>query len=214
MSIKVPEPTNPVPAKMREYMDKLLAKTDSEDIKKLFNNTFVNTWTTTIQISEDDAFVITGDIPAMWLRDSAAQVKNYLPIMLECDEIKSVISKVIARQMHSILMDPYANAFNFEGNGHGHTDDITDMSPWVWERKYEIDSLENGGIYGNFVESSMNFIGFRSVFSGFQCPIVPILRRHTCSKQNNAQHYQKSSSNQPDFCFLIHTVPPFLQSGF
>lgn len=141
MSIKVPEPTNPVPAKMREYMDKLLAKTDSEDIKKLFNNTFVNTWTTTIQISENDAFVITGDIPAMWLRDSAAQVKNYLPIMLECDEIKSVISKVIARQMHSILMDPYANAFNFEGNGHGHTDDITDMSPWVWERKYEIDSL-------------------------------------------------------------------------
>lgn len=138
---KVPAPTNAVPAKMREYMDKILAKTDSAEIKKLFNNTFVNTWTTTIQISEDDAFVITGDIPAMWLRDSSAQVKNYLPLAADCEEIRAVIVKVIARQMHSILMDPYANAFNFEGNGHGHVDDITDMNPWVWERKYEIDSL-------------------------------------------------------------------------
>ena len=138
---KVPAPTNAVPAKMREYMDKILAKTDNAEIKKLFNNTFVNTWTTTIQISEDDAFVITGDIPAMWLRDSSAQVKNYLPLAADCEEIRAVIVKVIARQMHSILMDPYANAFNFEGNGHGHVDDITDMNPWVWERKYEIDSL-------------------------------------------------------------------------
>lgn len=138
---KVPAPTNAVPAAMREYMDKILAKTNNEDMKKLFNNTFVNTWTTTIKISENDAFVITGDIPAMWLRDSSAQVKNYLPIMPESEEIKSVISKVVARQMHSVLMDPYANAFNFEGNGHGHTDDITEMDPWVWERKYEIDSL-------------------------------------------------------------------------
>ena len=77
----------------------------------------------------------------MWLRDSSAQVKNYLPLAADCEEIREVIVKVIARQMHSILMDPYANAFNFEGNGHGHVDDITDMNPWVWERKYEIDSL-------------------------------------------------------------------------
>ena len=138
---KVPAAINEVPAKMREYMDVILAKTDNEDVKKLFNNAFVNTWTTTIQISKDDAFVITGDIPAMWLRDSSAQVKNYIPLAVDCEEIRSVLVKVIARQMHSILMDPYANAFNFEGNGHGHTDDITDMSPWVWERKYEVDSL-------------------------------------------------------------------------
>ena len=138
---KVPAPINAVPEKMREYMDNILARTDNADIKKLFENMFVNTWTTTIQISEDDAFVITGDIPAMWLRDSSAQVKNYLQIAPVCNEIRSVLSKVIARQMHSVLMDPYANAFNFEGNGHGHIDDLTDMSPWVWERKYEVDSL-------------------------------------------------------------------------
>jgi len=132
---------NEVPQVMQQYMENLLAKTNNEALKKLFRNTFVNTWTTTIQISENDAFVITGDIPAMWLRDSSAQVKNYLPLMLESEEIRDVIRKVIARQMHSILMDPYANAFNFEANGKGHVNDITEMSPWVWERKYEVDSL-------------------------------------------------------------------------
>lgn len=130
-----------IPAAMRAYMDRVLEKTQNEDLKKLFNNTFVNTWTTTIQETEDDAFVITGDIPAMWLRDSSAQVKNYLALMPECPEIQGTIRKVIARQMHSILMDPYANAFNFEANGKGHVNDLTEMSPWVWERKYEVDSL-------------------------------------------------------------------------
>ncbi|MBQ2976455.1 MAG: glycoside hydrolase family 125 protein [Clostridia bacterium] len=131
----------PIPASMRAYMERILAKTDNEDLKKLFNNAFVNTWATTIQETEDDAFVITGDIPAMWLRDSSAQVKNYLAIMPGDPEIQGTIRKVIARQMHSILMDPYANAFNFEANGQGHTNDLTEMSPWVWERKYEVDSL-------------------------------------------------------------------------
>ena len=130
-----------IPEQMQKYMEDILSKTNSEEMKKLFRNTFVNTWTTTIQETEEDAFVITGDIPAMWLRDSSAQVKNYLALMPASPEIQATIRKVIARQMHSILMDPYANAFNFEANGKGHVNDITEMSPWVWERKYEIDSL-------------------------------------------------------------------------
>ena len=43
--------------------------------------------------------------------------------------------------MRCILSDAYANAFNREANGKGHTKDKTEMSPFVWERKYEIDSL-------------------------------------------------------------------------
>lgn len=45
------------------------------------------------------------------------------------------------RQVDFILLDPYANAFNDAPNGRGHQQDRTAMSPWIWERKYEIDSL-------------------------------------------------------------------------
>ncbi|MBR7137103.1 MAG: glycoside hydrolase family 125 protein [Clostridia bacterium] len=130
-----------IPAPMQAYIDGLLAKTSDPTLKSLFADCFLNTWTTTIQETADDAFVITGDIPAMWLRDSSAQVKNYLKLMPVSDEITAMVRKVINRQMLSITKDPYANAFNFEGNAHGHTDDRPLQSPWVWERKYEIDSL-------------------------------------------------------------------------
>ncbi|MBR5519921.1 MAG: glycoside hydrolase family 125 protein [Clostridia bacterium] len=130
-----------IPAVMQAHIDRLLAKTTNPTLKSLFSDCYLNTWSTTIQETADDAFVITGDIPAMWLRDSSAQVKNYLALMPESPEIADMVRKVINRQMLSITQDPYANAFNFEANGHGHTDDRPLQSPWVWERKYEIDSL-------------------------------------------------------------------------
>jgi meiotically up-regulated gene 157 (Mug157) protein len=85
--------------------------------------------------------VITGDIPAMWLRDSAAQVRPYLALAPADAEIADLLEGVVRRQLRYILHDPYANAFNEGPNGHGHQSDLTEMSPLVWERKYEIDSL-------------------------------------------------------------------------
>jgi meiotically up-regulated gene 157 (Mug157) protein len=86
-------------------------------------------------------FVITGDIPAMWLRDSSAQVKQYLPLAKGDSELQSIIEGLIANQMKCILMDPYANAFNERANPSLEYEDVTERNPWVWERKYELDSL-------------------------------------------------------------------------
>lgn len=115
-----------------------------DDLVKLFENCYPNTLETTTKILEDNsAFVITGDIHAMWLRDSAAQVHHYLPVARENKELADIIEKMIKRYSIYLPHDPYANAFNENGNDpkRGHYDDITYRSPWVWERKYEVDSL-------------------------------------------------------------------------
>ena len=108
----------------------------------MFADTFSNTLTTTLRPQSDGSvFVITGDIPAMWLRDSAAQVRPYLHLARDDPAFGKLIAGVIKRQMQCILIDPYANAFNETANGHCHNRDQTAMGPWVWERKYELDSL-------------------------------------------------------------------------
>jgi meiotically up-regulated gene 157 (Mug157) protein len=86
-------------------------------------------------------YVITGDIPAMWLRDSAAQLRPYLALAPYDQQLSDLLAGAVRRQLRYVLLDPYANAFNAEDDGHGHQDDDTAMSGWVWERKYEIDSL-------------------------------------------------------------------------
>ena len=111
-------------------------------LPKVFADTFSNTYTTTLQQQDDGSiFVITGDIPAMWLRDSAAQVRVYLPLAKTDPHFASLVSGVVKRQMQCVLQDPYANAFNIAANGHCHSKDKTEMSAWIWERKYELDSL-------------------------------------------------------------------------
>lgn len=112
----------------------------------LFNNCFPNTLDTTVTYSEKngkpDTYVITGDIDAMWLRDSSAQVWPYMAFAGKDTKLKNLIAGVINRQTQYILKDPYANAFYNDANKKGEwTTDHTDMKPGVHERKYEIDSL-------------------------------------------------------------------------
>lgn len=126
---------------VREIGTDLSNKISDEKLKTLFYNCFINTIETTVDVSENDAFVITGDIPAMWLRDSTSQIEHYLPFVKENECLKDIFTGLIKRQMKCILIDPYANAFNKEANGQKWDNDITKDSPWVWERKYEIDSL-------------------------------------------------------------------------
>lgn len=87
------------------------------------------------------AFLLTGDIPAMWLRDSAAQMRPYLAMLTLDPGLGDVIAAVVREQSQQILRDPYANAFNDGPTNAGHQDDATAMTPWTWERKYEVDSL-------------------------------------------------------------------------
>ena len=111
----------------------------------LFGNCFPNTLDTTVSFSEKggrpDTFVITGDIHAMWLRDSSAQVWPYVSLAGRDPQLKELIAGVINRQVKCIHIDPYANAFN-DGPGQSEwMSDLTDMKPELHERKWEIDSL-------------------------------------------------------------------------
>ena len=107
---------------------------------EMFRKCFLSTIETTVQQTPGDTFVITGDIPAMWLRDSTAQVLHYIRFAEE-PEVAAMIEGLISRQADCILRDPYANAFNREENSFKPYNDTPRASDWVWERKYEIDSL-------------------------------------------------------------------------
>jgi len=131
-----------IPASFQHILEKVKKAYEHDpEVYALFEKCFLNTYQTTLKKDEEGTFVITGDIPAMWLRDSSAQVRPYLILAKEDREIASMLKEVIQRQWKYILMDPYANAFNRTADNKGHQQDHTDMTPWIWERKYEVDSL-------------------------------------------------------------------------
>jgi meiotically up-regulated gene 157 (Mug157) protein len=136
MKVKVPE----ILMKRAEELERYY-KEKMPAIAPLIKQCFLNTIETTVKQLEDGSyFVITGDIPAMWLRDSSAQVKPYVKYCKEDEYLGQIIEGIIAKQVEMVLIDPYANAFNSSPNGKGHQDD-TQLNASVWERKYEIDSL-------------------------------------------------------------------------
>ena len=118
----------------------------NQELAWMFGNCFPNTLDTTVDFGtldgRPDTYVITGDIDAMWLRDSSAQVWPYLPLMKKDPELQQLIAGVINRQTRCILLDPYANAFYKDPNKISPwKTDLTEMKPGVHEHKWEIDSL-------------------------------------------------------------------------
>ncbi len=118
-------------------------------LRWMFGNCYPNTLDTTVKLTtqngQPDAFVITGDIPCLWLRDSSAQVKPYLHLAKNAPELRRLFHGLIARQSRCILIDPYANAFMEDPTAKSNLEwsqaDETVMKPGVAERKWEIDSL-------------------------------------------------------------------------
>ncbi len=90
---------------------------------------------------DGSAFVITGDIPAMWLRDSAAQVAPLLVLACRVPAAADLVRAVLRTQVEQVLIDPRANAFNPEPSGAVIRRDFRPQSAWVFERKYAVDSL-------------------------------------------------------------------------
>lgn len=111
----------------------------------MFENCFPNTLDTTVDFKmsagRPDTFVITGDINAMWLRDSGAQVWPYVSLCKQDEQLRLLVAGVINRQTKCILLDPYANAFTQEEETSEWASDYTKMKPYIHERKWEIDSL-------------------------------------------------------------------------
>lgn len=115
-------------------------------LKWMFENCYPNTLDTTVKFQmkgkKPDTFVITGDIEAMWLRDSSAQVWPYLQLLRQDKELQLLVAGLINRQAQCILLDPYANAFNDGPKGsYWETDNTQHMIKELHERKWEIDSL-------------------------------------------------------------------------
>ena len=120
----------------------LSSKLANPKLAWMFSNCFPNTIDTTVEYDEQagDTFVITGDIHAMWLRDSGAQVWPYLRLAGEDEHLRKMLAGVLMRQFRCIAIDPYANAFNKGPSGSKWESDITQMNPWLHERKWEVDS--------------------------------------------------------------------------
>lgn len=117
-----------------------------EELAWIFENCFPNTLDTTVDHYQKNGkpytYVITGDIDAMWLRDSSAQVFPYLSLAKEDEKLKNLLKGVINKQIEFVLLDPYANAFYDDNQKVSEwKNDYTEMKPGVHERKWEVDSL-------------------------------------------------------------------------
>lgn len=131
-----------VEAKIKEVKSAI----SDPELAWMFENCYPNTLDTTVEMGvlrgKSDTFVITGDIYAMWLRDSTAQVWPYMPLINEDADLKLLIQGLVNRQARCVLLDPYANAFNKDETKLAEWDDDEPaMKPGLHERKWEVDSL-------------------------------------------------------------------------
>lgn len=211
-----------------------------EELAWMFENCFPNTLDTTVTYSEKNGqpstYVITGDIDAMWLRDSSAQVWPYLPLAKSDKELQQLLKGVIAKQVSFVLLDPYANAFYDDpGKVSEWKNDITEMKPGVHERKWEIDSLcyvirLSAGYYNNTGDASI----FTPEWQQAMKLIVQTFREQQRIHDHGPYGFQRNAANPTDTQFsggygnptkkigLIHsmfrpsddaTVYPFLISS-
>ena len=134
---------------VEETLRRVRSKVGDAQLAWMFENCYPNTLDTAVTLTEldgkPDTFIVTGDIPAMWLRDSSAQVWPYLPLAASDEPLRRMFRGLIHRHARCILIDPYANAFQRDPRGtqplSWAATDKTDMKPGVAERKWEIDSL-------------------------------------------------------------------------
>ena len=133
---------------VEELILAICAKIADKQLAALFANCYPNTLDTTVEPGtfdgKPDTAVITGDIAAMWLRDSSAQVWPYLPLAAKDAGLRKLLEGVIRRQTRCLLIDPYANAFMADLNApplSWSAKDLTEVKQGVGERKYELDSL-------------------------------------------------------------------------
>ncbi len=122
------------------------SKISDKELAWMFENCYPNTLDTTVDFEiidgKPDTFIITGDIDAMWLRDSTAQVWPYMSLIAKDENLKQCVLGLIHRQIKCILKDPYANAFYKDLKKESHwKDDKPTPIAGVHERKWEIDSL-------------------------------------------------------------------------
>ncbi len=201
-----------VPKEKRHFTSEVIEKVIIEFNKKvkdrelawLFNNCFPNTLDTTVTFSDKngrpDTYVITGDIDAMWLRDSSAQVWPYMAFVKQDKKLKALIAGVVNRQTHYILKDPYANAFYDDPNKKGEwTSDHTDMKPGVHERKWEIDSLCYPiRLAYNYWKTTGDTAPFDTEWQQAMKTILQVFKDQQCKNGPGPYSFQRNTPNATD----------------
>jgi len=123
------------------HVERVRAAFDDPRVAEVVSDALHRTLQDTLTLDGSEFFVITGDIPAMWLRDSTTQLWPYLRMLSESPELADVVAGVLRRQFRQTAHDPYANSFNPGPTGAHYGPGDLNADPWVWEQKYEVDSL-------------------------------------------------------------------------
>jgi len=218
------------PAKSKRHFVSPAIESAIVDIRKriadpqlaaIFENCLPNTLDTTVFPStlngKPDTFVVTGDIDAMWLRDSSAQVMPYLPFAKQDPALSRLLEGVIRRQAHLILLDPYANAFmrsTADAPLSWSLHDKTDMHPGVGERKWEIDSLcypiRLAHAYWRATGSSA---AFDATWKEAAWAIVRTFREQQRKTGRGPYHFQRAAESPTDTLMLSGYGNPARPNG-
>ncbi len=169
-------------------------------LPEMFRNCFLNTLETTVKRREHgDTFIITGDIEAMWLRDSTAQVLQYVRFA-DDPAVAEILEGLLARQAACVAVDPYANAFNETASGrHWDSHDLPEPDPRVWERKYEIDSLCWPLLLAERLEEKTGRRNFLTPeFHEMMRTVVRVFRREQRHEESEYRFIRHSPWPEPD----------------
>lgn len=179
--------------KADEITEKLKVK--YPELAPFFKGCFLNTIETTVTKLDDGGyFVITGDIPAMWLRDSASQLTHYIRYANEDEDLKEIIRSVIARHAKFVCLDPYANAFNAVPNSKSHKDDTDFQHELIWERKYEVDSL-CASLYlaSQYYNETLDTSIFTEEFHEMMWKIVEVFKKEQNHFKNSTYYFNRTN---------------------
>ena len=191
-----------IPQILLDYAENLEKRTliNYPPLAPLAKQCYLNTIETTVKPCDNgDYFVITGDIPALWLRDSSAQLRPYAKHCKESEELREIFRGVIRRHAFYVNLDPYSNAFNEIKHDEAHQDDTDFSSPFIWERKYEVDSLcASVFLLSDYYDSSSDLSVFSDEVHKMLITIADTFIKEQNHEQNSTYYFRRTDCPETD----------------
>ena len=190
-------------------------------LRTIFANCLPNTLDTTVfpgtRDGKPDTFVITGDIDALWLRDSSAQMHPYLPFAKGDPKLATLIEGLIHRHAMCILLDPYANSFRRKPSDpplEWAVKDATDKKPGVGERKWEVDSLCYPiRLAHGYWKATASTKAFDSEWVTAMKLVIQTFREQQRLHDRGPYHFQRSAESPTDSVILSGYGAPTKPNG-